>query len=163
MAHAEIAELAPAALDRFVDDYLPALLAQASQLISAEFHQVVHDHGLAVAEWRVLSSLADGRAVSTGRLAQLVLAKQPTVTRQLDRMESKGYVERTSDDGDRRLTLVRITPAGQKVVARLIPLALEHEDRVLKPLGLRRAKELKDALRRMIELHQPPADETGEA
>jgi hypothetical protein len=30
---------------RFVDDYLPALLAQASELISAEFHRVVRKHG----------------------------------------------------------------------------------------------------------------------
>lgn len=147
------------ALDRFVDDYLPALLAQASLLISGEFHEVVRQHGLATSEWRVLASLADGRAVSTGRLAQLVLGKQPTVTRQLDRMESKGFVQRTDDDGDRRITLVSITPAGQKVVARLIPLAREHEDRVLKPFGLKRAQDLKDALRRMIEIHRPPAEE----
>ena len=30
---------------RFVDDYLPALLAQASQLISSEFHVVARQHG----------------------------------------------------------------------------------------------------------------------
>ena len=30
---------------RFVDDYLPALLAQASQLISSEFHEVVRRQG----------------------------------------------------------------------------------------------------------------------
>ena len=30
----------PVESHRFVDDYLPALLAQASQLISSEFHEV---------------------------------------------------------------------------------------------------------------------------
>ena len=34
---------------RFVDDYLPALLAQASLLISSEFHVVVRQHGFSVA------------------------------------------------------------------------------------------------------------------
>ena len=33
----------------FVDDYLPALLAQASKLISSEFHEVVQSSG---ASWR---------------------------------------------------------------------------------------------------------------
>ncbi|MEN9626783.1 MAG: hypothetical protein RJA10_9, partial [Pseudomonadota bacterium] len=42
----------------FVDDYLPALLGQASHLIQAEFHRVVKSKGLSVAEWRVLASLA---------------------------------------------------------------------------------------------------------
>ncbi len=145
----------PRPLDLFVDDYLPALLAQASLLISSEFHAVVRQRGLSVAEWRVLASLADGRTVSTGRLAQIVLGKQPTVTRQLDRMARKGYVERVDDDGDRRITLVRITPAGRKAAARLIPLAREHESRVLAPFGLKRAEDLKGALRRLIELHRP--------
>lgn len=139
--------------ERFVDDYLPALLAQASQLISAEFHAVVQAQGLAIAEWRVLASLADERDVTTGRLAQLVLGKQPTVTRQLDRMQAKGFVERLDGDGDRRVTLVRITPIGREVVNRLIPLAREHENRVLAPFGLKTAEDLKDLLRRLIEIH----------
>ena len=150
-------------LDLFVDDYLPALLAQASLLISSEFHEVVRQRGLSIAEWRVLASLADGRTVSTGRLAQLVLGKQPTVTRQLDRMARKGYVERAGDDGDRRITLVRITPRGQKAVARLIPMAREHESRVLEPFGRKHAEEFKNALRRLIQLHRPaPAEAAGD-
>ena len=34
----------------FVDDYLPALLAQASRLISGEFHLVVTAQGFTVSE-----------------------------------------------------------------------------------------------------------------
>ena len=39
----------------FVDNYLPALLGQAWQLLSTQFHAVVEAHGLSVLEWRVLS------------------------------------------------------------------------------------------------------------
>jgi DNA-binding MarR family transcriptional regulator len=142
---------------RFVDDYLPALLAQASQLISSEFHVVARQHGFSVAEWRVLATLAGGEAVSIGRLAQISVTKQPTVTRLLDRMAAKGQVERLPHDSDRRITLVRITRAGARTVAKLIDLAREHERRVLEPFGLARAEELKQTLRRMIELHTQPA------
>lgn len=140
--------------DRFVDGYLAALLAQASHLISSEFHEVVRRRGLSVSEWRVLASLADGEPVSTGRLAQLVLGKQPTVTRLLDRMEAKGHVRRSTHDSDRRVTLVTITPEGRKMVAELIEQAREHERRVLEPFGLARAESLKATLRRIIEMHQ---------
>src|SRR3954471_17706471 len=75
---------------RFVDDYLPALLAQASQLISSEFHAVARQQGFSVSEWRVMASLAGGEPISIGQLAQVTVTKQPTVTRLLDRMESKG-------------------------------------------------------------------------
>jgi len=138
---------------RFVDGYLAALLAQASHLISSEFHEVVRAHGLSVSEWRVLASLAGGVPISIGQLAQVAVLKQPTVTRMLDRMQAKQQVERLGHDGDRRVTLVRITATGSKVVARLIALAREHEQRVLEPFGLARAEELKATLRRIIDLH----------
>ncbi|RZL65787.1 MAG: MarR family transcriptional regulator [Variovorax sp.] len=148
---------------RFVDDYLPALLAQASQLISAEFHKVARQQGFSVSEWRVMASLAGSEPVSIGQLAQVTVTKQPTVTRLLDRMESRGQVERLPHESDRRITLVRITPAGTKAVEHLMELAQEHERRVLEPFGLRRADDLKQTLRRMIDLHvHVPLDEPDE-
>ena len=144
---------------RFVDEYLAALLAQASHLISSEFHAVVRAHGFSVSEWRVLASLAGGRAISIGELARVAVLKQPTVTRLLDRIEAKQQVERIEHEGDRRVTLVRITPAGSKTVARLIALARAHEQRVLEPFGLPRAEALKATLRRIIELHSGVNDE----
>jgi DNA-binding MarR family transcriptional regulator len=138
----------------FVDDYLPALLAQASQLISGEFHRVVTAHGFSVSEWRVMATLHGNEPMSIGSLAQITTIKQPTVTRLLDRMEAKGYVQRVENDGDRRITLVRITPIGTRAVSRLIPLAREHEQRVLEPFGLARAEGLKETLRSIIELHR---------
>jgi DNA-binding MarR family transcriptional regulator len=113
----------------------------------------VRAHDLSVSEWRVLASLAGGKKISIGQLAQVAVLKQPTVTRLLDRMEARGQVERLGNDGDRRVTLVRITAAGSRTVAKLIALAREHELRVLEPFGLTRAEELKATLRRIIELH----------
>jgi DNA-binding MarR family transcriptional regulator len=147
--------------DRFVDGYLAALLAQASQLISSEFHEVVRRHGLSVSEWRVLASLEGSDGIPIGRLAQLALLKQPTMTRMLDRMEARGQVARFAHGGDRRVTLVRITPAGQRTVSRLIVLARDHEAKVMEPFGGRRADELKATLRRIIELHRREAAGEG--
>lgn len=139
----------------FVDDYLPALLGQASALISGEFHAVVRRKGLSVPEWRVLATLAGGEPISTGRLAQVSLTKGPTATRLLDRLEARGQVRRLDDPDDRRVTRVQITPAGQRTVAKLMALAKEHEARVLEPFGLDAAEALKAMLRRIVELHRP--------
>ncbi len=139
----------------FVDDYLPALLGQASHLIQSEFHRVVKAKGLSIAEWRVLATLASGQAMTTGQLAQVSLTKGPTATRLLDRMQARGQVERLAHDGDRRVTLVRITAEGRRKVSKLIMLAQDHEQRVLAPLGAQRAAELKATLRHLVELHQP--------
>lgn len=147
------AALAPRA-SAFVDDYLPALLAQASHLISGEFHEIVAAKGFTVSEWRVLASLAGSKAMSIGQLASLTTMKQPTVTRILDRMEAKGDVRRIAGKDDRRVTLVRITAKGTRSVERLIPLANEHSRRVLDPFGRERATGLTSMLREMIAMHR---------
>jgi DNA-binding MarR family transcriptional regulator len=110
-----------------------------------------------VSDWRVLSTLSDGKPISIGRLAQISVTKQPTVTRLLDRMEAQGYVKRIPSEADRRVTNVRITPRGQKLVSELMVQARQHEDQVLEPLGKDKAEELKATLRLLIELHRPPA------
>jgi DNA-binding MarR family transcriptional regulator len=145
----------------FVDGYLPALLAQASHLTSGEFHRVVTQKGFTVSEWRVLATLAGAEPMSIGTLARLNVQKQPTLTRVLDRMESRGQVERIPHDTDRRVTLICITPKGERSVADLIALALEHERRVLEPFGLQRSDELKRTLKQMIELHRNLAEEAA--
>ena len=141
--------------DEFVDNYTPALLAQASQLISGEFHAVVVANGFTVSDWRVLSTLSGGKAITIGELAQLSVTKQPTVTRLLDRMEAQGYVKRIPHDTDRRITLVRITPRGQKLTSGLISQARAHEAQVLAPLGEKKADELRATLKLLIRLHRP--------
>lgn len=143
----------------FVDNYLPALLAQASQLISGEFHRVATRKGMNVSEWRVLASLAGAEPMSIGELARTSVTKQPTLTRVLDRMEPRGLVRRVAHESDRRITLIEITPKGSREVAGLIELANEHERRVLEPFGLARSLELKKTLRQMIELHKSLTEE----
>ena len=147
------------AVTRFVDDYLPALLAQASHSISGEFHRVVKAKGFTVSEWRVLATLAGSDPMSIGQLAEITVSKQPTLTRVLDRMEARGQVKRIAHEGDRRVTLVGIMLVGGRLVAGLIQLAREHENRVLEPFGLQRAAELKAILRQLIELHRGSADD----
>lgn len=136
--------------DLSVDDYLPALLAQASQLISTEFHATVRTHGLSVLEWRVLATLAGSGAITIGHLAQKSVSKQPTVTRLLDRMEQLGHVERLADHSDRRLTRVRMTRSGKKMISALVREARAHEAAVLAPLGDERSQALKHVLQELI-------------
>lgn len=109
-----------------------------------------------------MATLAGGEAISISRLAQVAVMKQPTVTRLLDRMALKGHVERLPHDSDRRITLVRITDAGERTVKQLMELAREHERRVLAPFSLASAEALKATLRRLIELHEGAPAEAEE-
>ena len=134
----------------FVDDYLAYLLARASHLISSEFHVVVEASGLSLMAWRVMASLSGKDALSVGELADIVLAKQPTVTKLVGRMEEAGWVKRCDATHDKRQSLVSLTPAGRRKVKPLLVMAQTHESQVTADIGAAEVAQLKRALERMI-------------
>jgi DNA-binding MarR family transcriptional regulator len=137
----------------FVDTYLPYLLARASHLISGEFHREVEAAGLSVPEWRVLATLHDRPHCTVGTLADIVLTKQPTLTKLIDRMAAEGLVEKRSGESDRRHALVSITALGRKRAAPLLARAQTHQEAVLRAFGAQDARRLRATLQRLIELH----------
>jgi DNA-binding MarR family transcriptional regulator len=138
----------------FVDDYLAYLLARASHLISGEFHTVVEASGLSLMEWRVMASLSGKSALSISELADIVLAKQPTVTKLVGRMQQAGWVSRCDAEHDKRQSLVSLTAQGRQKVKPLLQQALVHERRVMSDLGTQQATELKAMLQQLIALHR---------
>ncbi|PVE06109.1 MarR family winged helix-turn-helix transcriptional regulator [Limnohabitans sp. Rim28] len=137
----------------FVDDYLAYLLARASHLISSEFHAVVEANGLSLMEWRVMASLSGKDSLSINELASIVLAKQPTVTKLVGRMQGAGWVQRCDATHDKRQSLVRLTAAGRRKVQPLLKQAKAHEAQVVSALGSDPAHQLKLMLERLIATH----------
>lgn len=140
---------------RFVDDYLPYLLAQASQRVSGEFHREVNRAGLSVTEWRILASLEGSEGESIGALAHLTLTKQPTLSKVVQRMEAEGLVQRSGIRADRRQTRVRITPHGHRLTESLRERARAHQQAVLDPFGHHQGELLIGMLKSLLALHPP--------
>ena len=134
----------------FVDSYLPYLLARASFTISSEFHAQVEAAGFTVSEWRILASLSGVKQRTVGELADIVLAKQPTVTKMVLRMASEDLVMRTACTQDKRQAWVSITPNGQKLVKPLLKKAALHEKNVLSSLGEPQSQALKSILQKLF-------------
>lgn len=154
MAEHNINAVPPSAPEsaRFVDNYLPYLLARTSMLVSQEFHTELAARQVPIMHWRVLVTLNDGPMHVTD-LAKIVLEKQPTMSKIIDRMEKLDLVQRQQGVADRRSTLVSITAEGRRIVRPLIKLARKHEEEVLAPLGEDNARVLVDVLRKLIALH----------
>jgi DNA-binding MarR family transcriptional regulator len=119
---------------RFVDSYLGYLLGQANHALYKEFDAHVRAAGLSSIEWRVLATLHDGAPLTVGQLAHEVLAKQPTVTKLVQRMNDQGWVALQADPGDQRCTLVTASAAGKRLVRPLVDKARAHEAAMLRAL-----------------------------
>lgn len=137
---------------RFVDGYLLYLLARASSVASAEFHEEVRARGVPVVVWRVLASLKGAdEGLTVGDLAKSCLAKQPAISKTVDKLVGKGLVDRHEDAGDRRRVRVRLTPAGEAHVDALILKAQAHQARLVEAIGEGEIETLRRALLRLID------------
>ena len=69
-------------------------------------------------------------------------------------LESKGLLERRVNGADRRARLVRLTPRGEKLFAKLHPKAIERQEQVLDVLDPAERDVLLDLLVRVIEANR---------
>ena len=78
--------------------------------------KVVSEHGLTLAQFRILDRLADGSA-GGANLADWLAVKPPSVTTVVDGLVKRRLVERTVDADDRRRVTHALTPDGRTLHA----------------------------------------------
>ena len=135
------------------DDYLPYLLARAAHHVAGGFHAGLRRHDLTVFSWRVLATLSDGSGYTVGELCERCLAKQPTVSKLIDRLERARWVRRRRDREDGRRVLVEITDAGRRKIAPVLAEARDYERAILGAGGAPELERLRTRLRALIARH----------
>jgi nitroimidazol reductase NimA-like FMN-containing flavoprotein (pyridoxamine 5'-phosphate oxidase superfamily)/DNA-binding MarR family transcriptional regulator len=78
---------------------------------------VEHDRGVTSAQLFVLRELANAPGSSVSELARRTLTSQPAVSEVIARLTSNGLVVRTPAAGDRRRADLRLTAAGERILA----------------------------------------------
>ncbi|PZW43107.1 DNA-binding MarR family transcriptional regulator [Humitalea rosea] len=141
----------PSPEPRFIDGYLPYLLARASHAVSSEFHARLKAQGIGVVEWRVLASLSGSSGEAVGTLAAACLMQQPTMTKLIGRMALEGLVERHAEPGDRRIVRVGLTPRGAAIAAELTEAARAHEAELTAAMPDDQAGTMRALLRGLID------------
>lgn len=106
-----------------------AFLETHARVVEVLGHELKAETGLPLAWYDVLVQLseADGRQLRMQQLAEAVLLSKSGLTRLVDRMEQRGYVERVACDRDRRGTFARLTSEGFAALEQAAP---HHADGV---------------------------------
>lgn len=133
----------------FLDGYLPYLLRQADQAISAAFYDVLTRERVPRSDWRVLAVLHEYRELSIRDLTDRSLSPQPTVTHSVRRLEERKFVQRVQGVSDKRQRFVSITESGDALTKKLIEEAKELERTALNRAELDDLEQLADGLRRL--------------
>ena len=101
--------------------------------------------------WRILQVLSDEQGRSMGELAEKVLLNGPALTKNIDKLVSRGVVQRAADETDNRRVLVFISDFGLEVVARLTERVDAVHESIETALGPRKTAQLKKLLESFID------------
>jgi MarR family transcriptional repressor of emrRAB len=100
------------------------LLMLLGRELSSLLEETLRPHNLNDTDFRILISLLcqpDGAACPSA-LCTFVAQSPANMTRVADALHERGLITRTASEQDRRRTTLRITPAGEALVAALLPV-----------------------------------------
>jgi DNA-binding MarR family transcriptional regulator len=139
---------APAKLD--LGEYLPYLVNRVGSIVADQFGaEALAPHRLSIAMWRVMAVLAATGGQRQIDLADLTSTDASTLSRLVSRLVRTGLVTRARSTSSNREVAVKLSPKGQALVGRLIPIALEYESAAISGLPTADLAILKRCLRRM--------------
>ncbi len=80
---------------------------------------LLDEHGLSMDHWRIVAVVGEGPGLGMGEIATLAVVPAASLTRHMDKLVEQGIVVRRIDPGDRRRSVVALSPRGEEYAARL--------------------------------------------
>src|SRR5690349_11537737 len=118
-----------------LDRFLPYRLSVLSNIVSTAISGAYEKRfGLSIPEWRVMAVLAMTPDLSAAEVAQRTAMDKVAVSRAVASLLGEGRIVRKTARADRRRSLLRLSAAGRRVYAQVVPLALADERDLLEPL-----------------------------
>lgn len=140
------------------DRSLGFIFSDISRLARKEFDRRVRDLELTRSQWLFLYHLARQPGCSQSELAESLQMERISVSRQADRLEKAGWIERRDHREDGRAYHLHLTPKAERLALRLSGMAGQLRDDFMNGLpATRRAALVNDLLRVKTNLLQMEA------
>ena len=121
-----------------VEAYINIL--RTADALTRAVEQLLKSAGLSPAQYNVLRILrgAGAEGLACREIGERMIARDPDITRLLDRMEGRALITRARDCRDRRVITVRIVKEGLRILRELDRPMLEVHRRQLGHMGPRK-------------------------
>lgn len=108
------------------------------------------DHDITIDQWLTLKTIQDNPGIPQSEIAFRVFKDQASITRIIDALVQKGFLNRTSHKQDRRRFSLQISRSGKTVLADLAPVIQKNRSTALQGFESDEVNTLKTQLERII-------------
>ncbi len=128
-------------------------------------HTLMHEHADAVfaghdvsfVQWIAMLKLREGVVKTASEICRAMCHDNGAITRMLDQLEQRGYIERHRSRQDRRVVELQLTTAGEQKVDELKPQLIALLNRALSSFDATEFAELVRLLNKLIGVLQSAA------
>ncbi|MGZ3840419.1 MAG: MarR family winged helix-turn-helix transcriptional regulator [Flavisolibacter sp.] len=106
---------------------------------------------ITVDQWLVLSAIADRPDISQLEIAEKVFKDAASITRIIDLLIRKNYLQRESHPADRRRFSLALTTEGKTVIRNMAKIVEENRARALKGIPEKDLQQMKQVLHLIID------------
>lgn len=110
------------------------LIRRAQQIAVALFIEECGDMDITPVQYGALMAIGSQPGIDATRLSELIAFDRSTLGNVLERLEEKGYILRHADICDRRVKVLHLTPAGNRLLRDAEPAVQRAQERILSPL-----------------------------
>lgn len=120
-------------MSAFPDDRrdLAAMFAPLTRALIAREEPVLHAHDISMWGYIVLTALVEQPVRTQAALAQAINADKSRIISVLDELQERGLIHRQPDETDRRVHLLSLTPAGDRLRRSVESAIRRREEQVL--------------------------------
>lgn len=137
---------------------LPIALLRARESVMGPIRNMLSKAGVTEQQWRVLRVLNERGVLDPTEIADRSCLLLPSLTRILQTLESKAYIERQPHPTDRRKQQISITPTGRQLILDNLYESQRLNAWLKESFGEDRLELLLDLLNELDALKRPEAD-----
>jgi len=132
-------------------DSVGYLVRRLYTLLLARFEGALAQADFTLTQWIVLIQVRDGLARTASDIASDLGHDSGALTRVVDQLERRGYLQRNRSAKDRRVVELRLTASGRAIIDQLLPLVVDHTNAALAPLSKSEFVQLRSYLVRLLD------------
>jgi DNA-binding MarR family transcriptional regulator len=144
-----------------LESHLGYWLRRISNAVSGAFARALQEKQTSVAEWVVLRELHERGQTAPGELAESLGLTRGAVSKIVDKLDAKGWIQTETKKGDSRFRLLSLTRAGRRSLPVLAEIADQNDARYFDCLSAGEKSTLRKLLIKLADhnhIHDVPTE-----
>lgn len=137
-----------------LENHLGYWLRRVSNAVSGAFSRALQEKQTSVAEWVLLRELHERRQSTPGDLADILGLTRGAVSKIVDKLEAKGWVQSDMKANDSRSRLLSLTRQGRRNLPVLAKIADRNDAHFFDCLDAKEQGVLRELLTRLADQHR---------